>query len=166
VARFGTLLGSALCAAGAGLLCGCSSGNPIDSLAKMYPSSAPVVEVYIPEITTRTAEVAFISACAQAYGFAHDAGKVRAGYLGYESKRGATPAQVSVLEKSYDETYQAIGALGHRKTSFCSRKDGAEVQAELRRYTSGFFEPRAPIPASAADDWKKSKGDPNCGARC
>ena len=146
---------------------GCSGGsNPIESLAKAYPSSAPVVAVYIPEITTRTAEVAFISACGKAYGYSHDAGKVKAGYLGYESKRGATPAQISAIEKSYDETYQGIDSLGHRKTNFCSKKDGEEVQAELRRYTSGFFEPRTPQPAAAAEDWKKFKGDPNCGSRC
>jgi len=167
VERQGTVLAWGLCVGMLPALFGCSGGsNPIESLAKAYPSSAPVVAVYIPEITTRTAEVAFISACAKAYGYAHDAGKLKAGYLAYESKRGATPAQISATEKSYDETYQGIDALGARKANFCSKKDGEEVQAELRRYTSGFFEPKTPQPTAAAEDWKKFKGDPNCGSRC
>jgi hypothetical protein len=167
VERQGTLLATTLCAGLALMQFGCSgASNPIDALSKAYPSSAPVVAVYIPEITTRTAEVAFISACAKAYGYSHDAGKLKSGYLAYETKRGATPAQVSALERSYEETYQGIDALGHRKANFCSKKDGEEMQAELRRYTSGFFEPRTPQPSAAAEDWKKFKGDPNCGARC
>jgi hypothetical protein len=161
-----TLLGTVLLTGATALQGGCSGGSPIDSLAKAYPSSAPVVAVYIPEITTRTAEVAFVSACAKAYGFAHDAAKIKADYLGYERKRGATPAQVSVLDKSYDETYQGIETLGPRKTSFCSTKDGEEVRAELRRFTSGFFEPRTPVPTASSEDWKKTRGDPNCGSRC
>jgi hypothetical protein len=129
-------------------------------------SNAPQVEVFIPEIKGRAAEVAFISACGEAYGFAHDATKVRAGYLGYESKHGAAPAQLASLEKDYDSTYRSIAELGSRKSSFCSTKDGVEVRAELRRYTSGYFDPKPPPPPVPAASWKKSRGDPNCWSNC
>jgi hypothetical protein len=131
---------------------GCGNNGPIISTT----SNAPRVEVFIPDIKGRAAEVAFISACAEAYGYAHDAAKVRAGYLAYESKRGTAPGQLATLEKDYDSTYRAIGELGHRKSSFCATKDGEEVRAELRRFTSGFFEPRPPPPSNAAASPKKS----------
>ena len=163
VSRFVTLLGTVALIAAAALPAGCSNdGAPILSTT----SNAPRVEVFIPEIKGRPAEVAFISACAQAYGYAHDPVKLKAAYLGYEAKRGANPAQRAEIERGYEATYQAIEALAHRKASFCSTKDGEEVKAELRRYTSGFFEARSPSPAAASADWKKGRSDPDCGARC
>jgi hypothetical protein len=162
VGRFGTLTGTAVLIGAAMVHAGCGNNGPIISTT----SNAPQVEVFIPDIKGRAAEVAFISVCAEAYGFAHDATKVRAGYLGYESKRGAGPAQLASLEKDYDSTYRAIAELGHRKTSFCATKDGEEVRAELRRFTSGFFEARPSPPAQASADWKKLKGDPDCGSKC
>ena len=156
------LLGTGLLIGAAAFQLGCSGSGPILSTT----SNAPRVEVFIPEIKGRPAEVAFISACAQAYGFAHDPAKVRAGYLSYERKRGAPPPQLAAIEKDYDSTYQAIGALAHRQASLCAAKDGEEVRAELRRFTSGYFEPRQSPPVEASADWKKTRVDPNCGARC
>lgn len=164
--RFGTLLRTALLVAATAFHTGCSgSGVGVGILTGSTPSSekTPPTGVFIPDITGRPAEVAFISACSQAYGYAHDAAKVRAGYISYESKRGATPAQLAAIEQGYDSTYQAIAELGHRKANFCSAKDGEEVRAELRRFTSGFFDVKAP---TAAPDWKKTKGDFDCPGRC
>jgi hypothetical protein len=154
VGRFGTLLGTGLLIGATALHAGCS-GNGVSIIPPVSTSNAPRVEVFFPDIKGRPAEVAFISACALAYGYAHDAAKVRAGYLSYESKRGATPARLSTIEKDYDSTYQAIGALAHRQASFCATKDGEEVRAELRRYTSGFFEARSPPPVASSADSKK-----------
>ena len=113
-------------------------------------SNAPQVEVFFPEIKERPSEVAFISRCALAYGYEHDPAKVRAAYLSYEAKRGTKPPQLSAIEKDYDATYQAIGALGHRQNSFCATKDGEQVRAELRRFTSGYFDSKSPTPATAS----------------
>lgn len=117
-------------------------------------TNAPTVEVFFPEIKDRSSEVAFISRCALAYGYEHDPAKVRAGYLSYEAKRGAKPPQLAIIEKDYDATYQAIGALGHRQNSFCATKDGEQVRSELRRLTSGYFDARPPTPTTASIDRK------------
>jgi len=165
VSRFVTLLGTGLLIGAAALHSGCGS-NSTSILGASSTSSAPVTSTFVPDVTGRPEQVAFISACGQAYGFAHDSGKLRTAYLAYEAKRGAGPAQLGDIQKAYDTTYQAIGALGHRQASFCSTKDGETVKSELRRYTSGFFEPRSPVPAAASEDWKKTRVDADCGARC
>ena len=76
------------------------------------------------------------------------------------SKRGAAPAQLASLEKDYDSTYRAIAELGHRKSSFCATKDGEEVRAELRRYTSGFFEAKPSPPADSIGGLEEVQGRP------
>ena len=149
MSRFSVLKGTALLIGAAVLHAGCGNGG-VSILPPPSTSNAPRIEVFIPEIKGRPAEVAFISVCGLAYGYEHDAAKVRAGYLSYESKRGATPPQLSTIEKDYDATYQAIAALGHRQANFCAAKDGEEVRAELRRFTSGFFDARPPAPTAAS----------------
>ena len=49
----------------------------------------------------RPAQVAFISACAKAYGFAHDPMKLKATYLSYEGNQ-AGMAQLAVAEQEFD----------------------------------------------------------------
>ena len=49
----------------------------------------------------RTAQVAFISACAKAYGFAHDPMKLKATYLSYEGNQ-AGMAQLAAAEQEFD----------------------------------------------------------------
>jgi hypothetical protein len=169
VSRFGTLLGTGLLIAAMTLLLGCSgNGVGIGILTGSNPSpekpSPP--GVFLPDLTGRPEQVAFTSACALAYGFTHDPVKLRAAYLAFESKRGAAREQLSNIEKAYDTTYQAIEVMGARKTSYCATKDGEEVRSELRRYTSGFFEPRSPVAEAPSASWKKTRVDPDCGGRC
>jgi hypothetical protein len=165
--RFGTLLGTGLLIGATALHLGCSlNGSSILTGSNPSPEKVSGPGVFLPDLAGRPEQVAFISACAQAYGFPHDPVKLRAAYLGYEAKRGAAQAQLAGIEKTYDGTYQAIEVLGSRKSGYCSTKDGEEVRSELRRYTSGFFEPRSPPPVAASADWKKTRVDPDCGGRC
>lgn len=113
----------------------------------------------------RASRVAFISACASAYGYANDAAKLRASYIAYESRQGAAGAQLAAIERDYDSTYQDIQSLGNRKPSHCSAKDGTQVKAELLRYQSGYFEYKA-APAEDPNEWKKTRDSLNCQARC
>jgi hypothetical protein len=106
--------------------------------------------------------VAFISACAQAYGFAHDPAQLRSTYLSYEAKHGAIGEQLSQITRDYDGAYAAIAELGSSsKSSYCSKKDGNEVRAELKRYQSGYFESRGTSSSEAFDVDKlwASQGD-------
>jgi hypothetical protein len=94
--------------------------------------------------TRRPARVATTVACAQAYGLAVDATKLRSTYLGYESKQGATRTQLATIESNYDTTYQSVS--GH-----CSVRDGEEIKANLLRYQAGYFTPRTPLPEPPFD---------------
>jgi hypothetical protein len=147
VNRLGILLATGLLAGAATLHAGCSGNG--SSVLTNNEKNNPTVSTFIPDVSGRTEHVAFISACAIAYGFAHDTGKLRTDYLAYEAKHGTPRAQLATLEKAYDATFQAIGQLGHRQSSFCATQDGESVRAELRRYASGLFDQR-PAPGAAA----------------
>jgi hypothetical protein len=149
VNRFGIPLATGLLVGAAALHAGCSGNGVGSSILTNSEKNNPTVSFFIPDVSGRTEQVAFVSACALAYGFAHDPAKLRTAYLAYETKHGTTRAQLATIEKAYDSTFQAIGQLGHRQSSFCATKDGEEVKSELRRYMSGLFEPRSP-PAAAA----------------
>lgn len=100
--------------------------------------------------TRRAARVAATSACAQAFGFAHDAVKLRASYLAYEAAQGQNRAQLVEVEKSFDEAI----ADARRKDSSCSGEDAKAIRADLRRYQAGFFAERAE-PTKPAFDGKE-----------
>jgi hypothetical protein len=122
-----------------------SCSNDVDTSILTGGNTAPgtpamaIASVSSP--SERPARIAFISACAQAYGYAHDAAQLRIAYLSYEAKRGATNEQIAQITRDYDGAYSAIADLGSSsKSSHCSAKDGNQVRAELRRYQSGYFE--------------------------
>jgi hypothetical protein len=94
----------------------------------------------------RAARVAATSACAQAFGFAHDAVKLRASYLAYEATQGQNRAQLVDVEKSFDEAM----ADARRNDSSCSGKDA--IRADLRRYQAGHFAERAEPSKPAFDE--------------
>ena len=133
---------------------GCA--NDVDSSiitgGNTRPGTPPVATARVASPTERPARVAFVSACAQAYGYAHDAAQLRATYLNYEAKRGATSEQLSQIARDYDGAYASIADLGSSsKSSYCSKKDGGEVRAELKRYQSGYFETKTSAANEAFD---------------
>jgi hypothetical protein len=152
---------------GAAALCsGCSLNNGIITGSNPLPAGSAQMGAGSADVSGRATQVAFISACAPAYGYAHDPAKLRTMYLNYEARQGATHEQLASIEASYDSTYQGISELGSRKPSYCSSKDGGEVLADLRRYQSGYFEARAPVATEGPDDWKKTRDSINCAGRC
>lgn len=163
---FAAMLRMALLTGATALLAGCSLNSGIITGANASPEAASSVGAMNVDATKRPAQVAFISACAQAYGYSHDPMKLRAMYLSYEARQTATQAQLATVEKTYDSTFQAIVELGSQKAKYCSAKDGTEVKADLKRYQSGYFEARVSPPNEAPDDWKKTRDSLNCGARC
>jgi hypothetical protein len=124
---------------------GCADGVDSSALfgSKTVSEAAPTPVTPVADPAGRPAQVAFISACAEAYGYPHDPGKLKAIYLKHEANRaGAGSAHLAAIEREYDATYQSIAELSSsRKSSYCSAKDGQVVGAELRRYQSGYFEP-------------------------
>src|SRR5215467_2844143 len=155
-----TIMGSFLAAATV-LHAGCSNSADSSILfgGQTGPTTGSVVTTSISGPTERPARVAFISACAQAYGYAHDAAQLRATYLDYEAKRGATTEQLSQIATYYDGAYAAIADLGSsRKSSYCSIKEGNDVRAELKRYQSGYFEGKTSASAEAFDATKVWSG--------
>jgi hypothetical protein len=91
------------------------------------------------EAMARSVRVATTAACAQTYGLAVDATKLKASYLSYETRQGVPPAQIGAIENRYDAAYEAAAAR-------CPANDGAEVKADLLRYQAEYFTPRTPPP--------------------
>jgi hypothetical protein len=127
-----TLLALLVVASGA-VTAGCTGGEsniPQNALV----SAASAIDA---DAMARSVRVATTAACAQTYGLAVDATKLKASYLSYETGQGVPRAQLAAIEDSYDAAYQA--AAGR-----CSGKDGADLKAHLLRYQAGYFTPRTP----------------------
>jgi len=140
---------------------GCS--NDVDTSILTGGNTAPGTPVVMPvslaNPNERPARVAFISACAQAYAYAHDPAQLRATYLNYEAKLGATTEQLSQIATYYDGAYASIADLdSSSKSTYCSIKDGNDVRAELKRYQSGYFESKTSASAEAFDATKVWSG--------
>ena len=132
--------------------CSYSTDSSILFGGQMAPSTTPTPTASIASPAERPARVAFISACAQTYGLAHDAAQLRSAYLSYEAKHGAIGEKLAQITRDYDGAYAAIADLGSSsKSSYCSKEDGNEVRAELKRYQSGYFEDRASSPGEGFD---------------
>jgi hypothetical protein len=133
---------------------GCA--NDVDTSVLTGGNTAPgtpaVMTATLSNPNERPSRVAFISACAQAYGYAHDPAQLRATYLNYEAKRGATTEQLSQIATYYDGAYASIADLNSSsKSSYCSVKEGNDVRAELKRYQSGYFESKTSASAEEFD---------------
>lgn len=148
--RIRTMTAIALLVSASALHVGCADGVDSSALfgSKATSEIAPTPITPSADPSGRPAQVAFISACAEAYGFAHDAGKLKALYLKHETNQaGAGDARLAAIEREYDDTYRSIAALSSsQRSSYCATKDGQVVSAELRRYQSGYFEPRSARP--------------------
>ena len=125
----------------AALHAGCAnSGNGIiTASATALTTTSPAV-ASVTDPIARSVQVASIAACAQKWGLDFDAVKLRAAYLAYEAKHGAVPAEIG---KSYDATLRDITARTGAHPIYCAGKDGEQIKADLKRYLSGYFSPRA-----------------------
>lgn len=136
-----TLLTLLVMASGA-LTAGCTGGEsnvPQNALV----SAATAIDG---DAMARSVRVATTAACAQSYGLAVDATKLKASYLTYETRQGVPRAQFVVIENRYDVAYQA--AAGR-----CPVKDGADVKADLMRYQAGYFTPPSDPPFNVKTVW-------------
>ena len=129
-----TLLALLVMASGA-LTAGCTGGEsniPQNALVSAGTANDG-------DAMARSVRVATTAACAQSYGVAVDATKLKTNYLSYETRQGVPRVQLAAIENGYDAAYQA--AVGR-----CPAKDGADVKADLLRYQAGHFTPRTPPP--------------------
>jgi hypothetical protein len=127
-----TLLTLLVMASGA-LIAGCTGGE--SNIPQNALVSAAIA--FDGDAMARSVRVATTAACAQSYGLAVDATKLKTNYLSYENRQGLPRAQLAAIENRYDATYQA--AAGR-----CP--NGTDVKADLLRYQAGYFTPRTPPP--------------------
>ena len=145
MSRIATLIGSALLVLLTALGFGCGP-NSVGMGSPMPTMVTNAAQTAVSQPSQRAARVAATSACAQAYGYSHDATKLRTSYLAYETQQGATRAQLADIEKSYD------AAIAEWSGRSCSGRDSNEVVADLRRYLSGYFTERAAPPKPAFNE--------------
>ncbi len=92
----------------------------------------------------RPISVAWTSARAQRCGFYFDPAKLRASYVGYETKQGAAGEQLAKIEKTYDQTFKVISDRVSADADYCSDKRSSEIKADLNRHLAGDFAPNLP----------------------
>jgi hypothetical protein len=93
---------------------------------------------------------ASIAASAKRCGFQRGPEAIKAGYLAFEAKQGASKEELAKLEEVYNQawksTYDEIGV----NPTFCTDKKVAEIKVALRRQDASDYTPNfVPVEASA-----------------
>ena len=65
--------------------------------------------------------------------------KLKAAYLSFESKQGATGSQLAKIEKTYDATFTMPNTPRNGPSHFCSVEKSTEIKRDLERYRAGIF---------------------------
>jgi hypothetical protein len=156
----------------AALEAGCANGTTsLVTGSVSYPTTGPLSGNATGEVPTRTARTATTSARAQICGIAFDSAKLRASYLAYEAKQGASGAQLSSIEKSYDATLTTTMTQSAAIANQCSSQQVAwttdrnaefsqqykeQLKADLTRYLAGSFtqDADAEAPFTSKAFWK------------
>ena len=94
----------------------------------------------------RPIQVAWTSARAQRCGFNFDTAKLRATYLSYESRQGATGEQLAKIQNSYDTTFKTISGRVSADPDYCTDKKSSEIKVDLTRHLAGDYTPKLPKP--------------------
>jgi hypothetical protein len=144
--RFAHTLTAALAILGAALQAGCG-GNAAGLTTSSTESKIPSND----DPMARPAFVAWTSARAKRCGFFFDAAKLKAAYLAYERKQGASPDNLANIEKTYDQSFKSTSDTIWANDDYCSEKKGAEIKQELSRHLAGDYTPNFPKPKVVAD---------------
>jgi hypothetical protein len=112
----------------------------------------------------------WVAAAAKRCGFSRSPEAIKAAYLAYEGKQGATKEQLAMLQENFDlslnTTYEQVGM----QPNYCTDKRVAEIKLAFRRqdggdYAPNFLKPEADNcgvlgcpPARAPDEPFTSKG--------
>jgi hypothetical protein len=127
---------------GTALHAGC--GNNASGLTT---SSTDVPTITSQDPMARPIQVAWTSARAQRCGFYFDPAKLKASYIGYESRQaGMTTDQLAKIQVSYDTTFKSITARVSADPDYCTDKKGSEIKVDLQRHLAGDFTPNLPKP--------------------
>jgi hypothetical protein len=137
------LLGLALSGCGSNGASGVSTASILDGKAGAT-AGGDVAAIKPDDPTAKSVQVAWTAARAQKCGFNFDAAKLRASYLGAESKAGAQPGQMSAFEKTYDTTFANVATNIKADDAYCSDRKTAAIKADLQRHLAGNYEPNLP----------------------
>jgi hypothetical protein len=148
--QFNATSAAALLLATVVLSSACSNGGiGITTGSAAVPPAGATTAAAAADPMARSVQVASISACAQKWGMAFDPADLRARYLAYEAKQpGVAGAQLTNIQQSYDAAWKTASANAETNARLCAGKDAGEVTADLRRYRSGYFAPRANVAGS------------------
>ncbi len=91
--------------------------------------------------TTRAFQVGTVSARAIKCGFNFDPSKLRATYLQYETKQGASPTDLPTIEKIYDVSFNGVAKAVSGQSDYCTPQKVKTVKADLSRHLAGDYTP-------------------------
>lgn len=134
------------------LILGACSGTSILSGAKPPAPAGAAPAPPVVTLTDRAFQVGAVTARATKCGYNFDPVKVKTSYIAYETSLGATPEDLSKLEKVYTIAYNGIAKAAAGEANYCNDKKTKEIKADLARILAGDYTPPPKKVASAEDD--------------
>jgi len=132
----------ALGACGNGGSGGVSTASLLDG--KSAAGSGEVGGVKADDPTAKATQVAWTAARAQRCGYNFDAVKLKANYLAAEARDGAQPAQITLLDKTYETTFATVTANIRNDADYCTDRHTAQIKGDLQRHLAGNYQPNLP----------------------
>jgi hypothetical protein len=129
--------------------CGCANTTSLLTTGGLVTSQSAAND---PQ-SSRLHQVAATSARAKRCGFNFDPARLKASYLDYELRQGATTEQVSSIAQRYDTTLMTKLKEVEAKPTYCSDRVTALIKVALERHVAGDFTPttgQLPTPAAVS----------------
>jgi len=103
---------------------------------------------------------AWVAASAKRCGFAREPETIKAAYLAFEAKRGATREEMGRLEEAYNQSWTSIyGEIGTDPV-YCTERKVAEIKVALRRQDASDFTPNFSKAESAPPPRRRAADEP------
>jgi hypothetical protein len=113
-------------------------------------AAAPVAAPSTP--TDRAFQVGSVTARATKCGYNFDPARIKANYVAYETSLGATPDDVTKIEKIYTVAFNGVTKAAATEENYCSEKKTKEIKADLTKLLAGDYTPTPRKVAAAEED--------------
>jgi hypothetical protein len=123
-------------------LAGCTDGSNATSATLVGIDTSKVTTGSIPnDSTSRTLQVAAVSARASYCGYVFEPAKLKASFLASESTQGATQEQLQKIDRDYEYVRLSLAKAISKDTDYCNDQRSKVIKAELARHLAGDFTP-------------------------
>lgn len=122
------------------VLSGCG-GISLTGKSKDSPKATPVSLERENTPQNRLLQVTSTAARASYCAFGMDRAKLKADYLAYERKQGASEEMLAKFDTLYDSSYNLFYSKVRQNPESCSREQIEEIRPEINRHLAGDYTP-------------------------